>query len=145
MFNATRVAAVVALLALTASLAYVAMPDSEPAPAPGAEMAPIDPADFGGFVGRMSCAPGEYGTATAAEWGSIHEGETYHRCAVEVDDPRFAGNMYAVHDYHKYDGKPMWGVRSVGAVLTNEEGHWVTTSDWGHQQPVDGTMSYAMQ
>lgn len=146
MFTAARIVAALAILALAGSLAVVAVPVSEqPATAPAAPMEDIDPADFGGFMGRMTCGQGKYGSTQVTEWGSFVEGETYPRCSVEVGDPRFTGNMYSVHDYYKYDGKPTWGVRSVSAVLTTDEGHWVSTSNWGYQQPENGAMAYAMQ
>lgn len=146
MFTAARIGAGVAMLALAGSLAIIAVPFQEqPATVPTAPMEDVDPADFGGFTGRMICAQGEYGTTLNTEWGSKVEGETYTRCGVEVSDPRFTGNMHSVHDYYKYDGKPTWGVRSVSAVLANEDGHWVSTSNWGYQQPLDGAMAYAIQ
>ena len=146
MFSASRIVAGSAVLTLAGSLAFVAVPTQEPAGIlPSAPMEDIDPTAFGGFVGRMVCRQGSLGTTHLTEWGSWVEGETYPACAVEVGDPRFAGNIYSVHDYYKYDGRPNWGVRNVSAVLTNDEGHWVSTSNWGYQQPEDGAMAYAMQ
>jgi hypothetical protein len=146
MFTAARIVAGVAILALAGSLALIAVPfQAEPATVPSAPMEDIDPAHFGGFVGTMKCGGGTYGTTLVTEWGSKVEGETYPRCSVEVSDPRFTGNMHSVHDYYTYDDKPTWGVRTVGAVVTTDEGHWVSTSSWGYQQPVDGAMTYALE
>ncbi len=146
MFTVARIVAAMAILALVSGLAVVAVPTPEGrAPLPGASMHDIDPADFGGFTGTMKCRQGEYGTTSPTDWGSVVEGETYSHCPVEVGDHRFTGNMYSVHDYYKYAGLPTWGVRNVSAVLTNDDGYWVSTTDWGYQQPEDGTMAYAMQ
>ena len=145
MFTATRVAATVAALTLAVSLALVAGPARFAPRAPGAQGDAIDPADVGGFSGTMLCAQGEYGQTTTTEWGSIVIGETYPSCLIEVSDPRISGNNYSVHDYYKYDGQPLWGVRSFSSVISNDDGTWVATDGWGYQHPEDSTMFYAGQ
>lgn len=142
MFTSTPVVAAITLI-LAGSVAFLANPPAGPAQAPGAEMAPIDPAEFGGFSGTMACAIGRDGEITDFEWGTLTRGETYPRCTIEASDPRMSGNNYSVHDYYKYDRRPSWGVRSVGNVVTNEEGTWVSEEHWGYQHPEDGTMLYA--
>lgn len=143
MFTATRVAAGIAVLALATSLALVAGPAARGPTVPGAQEVAIDPADFGGFSGTMICAQGDPGTYTLTDWGSITVDESYPRCTVEASDPRISGNNYSVHDYYKYGGQPVWGVRSYSSVITNGDGSWVMTDGWGYQQPEDGTMLYA--
>ena len=144
MFNAARVAVVVTALALTSSLAYVAVTNPQGAtPVPGAAMDDIDPADFGGFSGTMKCDEGELGTVTTLEWGTLNEGETYTECLMETDDPRISGNNHSIHNYYKYDGYPMWGVRNAASVITNDEGTWVSDRLVGYQEPWNSDLTYA--
>jgi len=143
MFSFTRVVAGMAILALAGTLAYTVVPSTGERTAPGADAQIIDPADFGGFSGTMDCGAGNYGQTTTTEWGSITLGETYPRCAIEASDARISGNSRSAHDYYKYDGRPEWGVRSFGSVISNEDGTWVAADGWGYQQPEDDTMFYA--
>lgn len=109
--------------------------------APAAWTGAIDAAEYGGSDGTLLCAQGTLGTESDTEWGSITEGETYDRCHLDADDPRISGNCHSVHDYHKYAGKPTWGVRAVSDVITNDDGSWVG-GGWGYQHPESGAMHY---
>jgi hypothetical protein len=142
MFSTIRIAAGVAVLALVGTFAYVAIPVTQGPIVPGAETQAIDPADFGGFSGTMSCNQGDWGALTTTDFGSHTEGETYARCRIEASDPRFSGNNYSVHDYYKYAGQPQWGVRSNSSVITNEHGTWVGEQGWGYQHPEHGALRY---
>ena len=108
---------------------------------PAAWTGAIDAADYGGVDGTLLCAQGSYGTISDTQWGAVTEGETYDRCLLDVGDPRIDGNSHSVHDYHKYAGKPQWGVRASSDVISNEAGSWVG-GGWGYQHPESGAMHY---
>ena len=143
MFSATQAVVATAVLALAGGAALLAVSGVDQDPVPGAEPQTIDPAAFGGFSGTVMCSQGWPGDVKEFEWGTLTTGETYPRCTVEASDPRISGANYSVHDYFRYDGEPQWGVRSVGNVITNEEGGWVSEHHWGYQHPEDQTMLYS--
>ncbi len=98
----------------------------------------IDPADFGGFTCTSAVqSTGGYGGRPEND-GVVRSSRVrrYATAPSMVNDPRFTGNMHSVHDYYKYDADPTGVLRNVGCRRSpNEDGHWVSTSNWGYRAP----------
>ncbi len=141
MFNATRVAVAVAVLALVGGLAYVAAPADQQSVPPGTETTPIDPADFAGFTGAFRVGSGRQGEAIEQDWGTSIRGEYYPRGTIEVSDDRLSGSHRSIHNYDHFRGGAKYGVRTTDLEITNDLGTW-TGQGIGLQVPHDSTMHY---
>lgn len=140
MFNATRVAAIVAALALTGSLAYVALPTAGPAVAPGAA---LDATDFAGFSGTFKAEGCVDGETTLYDWGHTVDGSYCSPMTIDVSDERMNGIARALHNGVRFKNGPVYGVRTLSADVSNDGGTWVGTGLAFHD-PNDKVMRYEL-
>ena len=135
MFTATRVAAGVAVLALSGSLALIAGPlQSPPEPtAPAAVSASPAPADGIHVSGRidfliMSDPPPEFGETVKEADGSTSYRDARFETRWTANDPRFVGvgeytgnsNLYALDESR--DVRVGWGTHTI----VTDEGTWIS-------------------
>lgn len=140
MFNATRVAAVVAALALAGSLAYVALPEQQAAVVPGA---PVTASDFAGFTGTFRATGCTDGEISSHDWGHTVEGDLCSRMTVDVSDERMNGAARAAHNAVRFKNGPKYGVRTLDAEIVNDGGRWAGTGIAFHD-PDDRILRYEL-
>ena len=120
MFNAVRVAVVVAALALVGSLAYLAAPTDQSRLTPSAPVR--DASDFAGFTGTFSATSCRGGEMTDYEWGHTLEGDYCSPMMLEVSDERLSGTARAVHNGVRFKNGAGFGVRTLTTEVVNEAG-----------------------
>mgnify|MGYP001819955612 CR=1 FL=1 len=129
MFNATRMAVAVTVLALVAGLSYVAVPTLERAIVPAAPAA-ISAEDFAGFTGTFRAVGCRDGEMTNHEWGHTIEGDYCSPMTLEVSDERLSGTARAAHNAVRFKNGAAYGVRTLTAEIVNEGGSWSGTGDY---------------
>jgi hypothetical protein len=140
MFNATRLAVAVAILALVGTFAYVAAPTVERTFTPAAPAA-IDPAEFAGFSGAFRATPCKDGDTTMVDWGLILEGDLCSSMVLDVSDDRLSGIATAVHNAHNFRDGHGFGVRTLATEIVNDGGTWHGTGVAFHDND-EGIMRY---
>lgn len=146
MLNATRAVAVVAVLALSGSLALLAGPlgrSEEPATVPAAETATTEIDHVPGFfTGTATMSRGQEAEITAlADRQEFRQVGTSF--TLELDDPRVDGSTFkTVYDYDDFSvsGGRMGVFRGGTGRMENDDGAWVLSSIHGAvAEPEDGS------
>ena len=146
MLNATRAAAIVAVLTLSGSLALIAGPlgqSGDPAPPPAAEMDGSD-VDLtpGFFTGTATIQTRQEPDITALvdRLEARNAGNTF---TLDLDDPRVDGSTgTAVFDFDDFpvSGGQVGVFRDGSGLIENENGTWVLSSFHGAgAEPEDGS------
>jgi hypothetical protein len=128
MFTATRIAAVVTLVALGSGLAlsgFVSGPGDEAIGPPGAE-APLVGDEWGFFSGtRFGGSMAAGGVRTVENGMDVRLGERYTGGGLKTDDPRMNGTFTEINNsFSVARGIPTGAIWSVRHVIENEGGTW---------------------
>lgn len=149
MLNATRAAAIVTVLALSATLALVAGPlgqSSDPVPVPAAESTSTDIDAAPGFFSGTATTVDRQEPEITAQVDRLELRKAGTTFTLDLDDPRVDGSISTtVFDYDDFPvaGGQVGVVRDGTGRLENEGGAWVLSSLSGAMaEPEDGR-SYA--
>ncbi|MEX1295111.1 MAG: hypothetical protein AB1Z67_02960 [Candidatus Limnocylindrales bacterium] len=148
MLNATRAAAVVAVLALSGSLALLAGPvgqPSDPAPQPAAQTEATDLGERPGFfTGTATIERGQEATLTG-RLDRVEMRDAGSIVTFELDDPRVDGSIgTTLMDYDDFPvaGKLVGVVRGGSGRLENAGGAWALAFLHGAMSQPENGQSY---